>query len=75
MFLQSKEERRVTGPTKNELWFRLLFSLGGLALLIVAVMVRGISNSAALVEVVGIAGAFFGGTAIWSALKLARHRE
>ena len=75
MFLQSKEERRVTGPTKNELWFRLLFSLGGLALLIVTVMVRGISNSAALVEVVGIAGAFFGGTAIWSALKLARHRE
>ncbi len=65
----------MTGPTKNELWFRLLFSLGGLALLIVAVMVRGISNSAALVEVVGIAGAFFGGTAIWSALKLARHRE
>jgi hypothetical protein len=75
MFLPSKEERRVTGPTKNELWFRLLFSLGGLALLIVTVMVRGISNSAALVEVVGIAGAFFGGTAIWSALKLARHRE
>ena len=65
----------MTGPTKNELWFRLLFSLGGLALLIVAVMVRGISNSAALVEVVGIAGAFFGGSAIWSALKLARHRE
>lgn len=65
----------MTGPTKNELWFRLLFSLGGLALLIVAVIVRGISNSAALVEVVGIAGAFFGGTAIWSALKLARHRE
>ena len=65
----------MTGPTKNELWFRLFFSLGGLALLIVAVMVRGISNSAALVEVVGIAGAFFGGTAIWSARKLARHRE
>jgi hypothetical protein len=65
----------VTGPTRNELWFRLIFSLGGLALLAVAVMVRGISNSAALVEVVGIAGAFFGATAIWSALKLARHRD
>lgn len=65
----------MTGPTRNELWFRLTFSLGGLALLVVAVMVRGISNSAALVEVVGIAGAFFGGTAIWSALKLLRHRD
>ena len=65
----------MTGPTKNELWFRLIFSLGGLALLVVAVMVRGISNSAALVEVVGIAGTFFVGTAIWSALKLARHRD
>lgn len=65
----------MTGPTRNELWFRLIFSLCGLVLLIVAVMVRGISNSAALVEVVGIAGAFFGGTAIWSALKLARQRD
>lgn len=65
----------MTGPTRNELWFRLIFSLCGLALLVVTVMVRGISNSAALVEVVGIAGAFFGGTAIWSALKLARQRD
>lgn len=65
----------MTGPTRSELWFRLIFSLCGLALLVVAVMMRGISNSAALVEVVGIAGAFFGGTAIWSALKLARHRD
>ncbi|OSQ53137.1 hypothetical protein [Marivita geojedonensis] len=65
----------MTGPTRNELLFRLIFSLGGLALLAVAVMVRGISNSAALVEVVGIAGVFFGGTAIWAAVKLARHRD
>ena len=65
----------MTGPTRNELWFRFFFSLGGLALLIVAVIVRGISNSAALVEVVGIAGAFFGGTALWSAVKLWRNRE
>ncbi|MCR9108149.1 hypothetical protein [Marivita sp. XM-24bin2] len=60
----------MTGPTRSELWFRFLFSLAGLALLCVAVMVRGISNSAALIEVVGIAFAFFGGTAIWSAIKL-----
>jgi len=37
--------------------------------------VRGISNSAALVEVVGIAGLFFGGTAIWSAIRLWRSRN
>ena len=65
----------MTGPTRNELWFRLAFSLFGLALLGVTIMVRGIANSAALVEVVGIAGAFFGGTAIWSAMKLWRSRD
>lgn len=64
----------MNGPTRNELWFRLVFSLAGLALLIVVVLTRGISNAAALVEVVGIAGLFFGGTAIWSALKLWRSR-
>lgn len=63
----------MTGPTRGELWFRFLFSLAGLALLCVAVVVRGISNPAALIEVVGIAGAFFGGTAIWSAVKLWRN--
>lgn len=62
----------MNGPTRNELWSRLVFSLAGLALLIVVVLTRGISN--ALVEVVGIAGLFFGGTAIWSALKLWRSR-
>ncbi|MDJ0821649.1 MAG: hypothetical protein QNJ09_07565 [Paracoccaceae bacterium] len=60
----------MTGPTRGELIFRLCFSLAGLALLGVAIAVRGISNSAALVEVVGIAGAFFGGTAIWTLTKL-----
>ncbi len=65
----------MNGPTRNELWFRLVFSLAGLALLIVAVMIRGISNAAALVEVVGIAGLFFGGSAIWTARKLWRSRD
>ncbi|MFA8387320.1 MAG: hypothetical protein ACEPO2_16980 [Pelagibaca sp.] len=65
----------MTGPTRNELWFRLLFSLAGLVLLVVTIMVRGIANAAALIEVVGIAGAFFGGTAIWSALRLWHHRD
>ncbi|MCK0150358.1 hypothetical protein MWU54_10015 [Marivita sp. S6314] len=63
------------GPTRKELWFRLIFSLFGLVLLAVAVAVRGIANAAALVEVVGIAGAFFGGTAIWTAVKLRRQSD
>lgn len=65
----------MSGPTRNELWFRLAFSLFGLALLGITVAVRGVSNAAALIEVVGIAGAFFGGTAIWSAVKLWRKTD
>ena len=63
------------GPTRNELWFRLGFSLFGLAVLAVTVTVRRGSHAAALIEVVGIAGTFFGGTAVWTALKLWRSRE
>lgn len=63
------------GPTRNELWFRFAFSVFGLVMLAVTVAVRGIANAAALIEVVGIAGAFFGGTAIWSAMKLWRSRN
>ncbi len=65
----------MTGPTRNELWFRLIFSLFGLVLLGITIAVRGIANSAALVEVIGIAGAFFGGTAIWTIMKLRRKSE
>lgn len=61
-------------PTKGELLFRLGFSLFGLVMVVTVIAVRGIANSAALVEVVGIAGAFFGGTAVWSVLKLWKRR-
>jgi hypothetical protein len=61
-------------PDRGELWFRLIFSLAGLCLMVAAIAIRGIPNGPALVEVIGIAGAFFGGTAIWSALKLWRNR-
>lgn len=60
----------MTGPTRGELIFRLVFSLCGLALVVVTILVRGISNAAALIEVIGIAGTFFAGTAIWAILKL-----
>jgi hypothetical protein len=58
------------GPTKNDLKVRLLFSLGGLALLAAALFYRGLPKGPALFEVIGVAGLFFGGTAIWTIRKL-----
>lgn len=58
------------GPNRKELIFRLVFSLVGLALLGLAVVIRGIPNGPALFEVFGIAGLFFGGTAVWAIWKL-----
>jgi xanthosine utilization system XapX-like protein len=60
------------GPDRGELRFRLVFSLVGLALLGVAVAIRGIPSGPALVEVFGIAGLFFGGTAVWTIWKLTK---
>jgi xanthosine utilization system XapX-like protein len=58
------------GPSRGELKFRLAASLGGLALMVVALVYRGVPTGPAFVEVVGIAGLFFGGTAIWSGWRL-----
>ena len=58
------------GPGRGELIFRLVFSLVGLGLIVVAVAVRGWPQGPALVEVIGVAGLFFGGTAIWTVMKL-----
>jgi xanthosine utilization system XapX-like protein len=64
------------GPSRGELKFRLAASLAGLALMIVALVYRGLPAGPALVEVMGIAGLFFGGTAIWSGWRLmTRDRE
>lgn len=63
------------GPTRGELRFRLVFSLAGMALTLVALFAHGIPSAPALVEVLGIAGLFFGGTAVWSALRLMRQKE
>lgn len=57
------------GPTRGELKLRLAISVFGLAMMAVALMTRGFGGIAA-VEVVLIAGTFFGGTAIWSAWRL-----
>lgn len=58
------------GPTRSELKFRLWVSLAGLLLLVGALVFRGLPLSIAMVEVVGIAIAFFGGTFLWTLVKL-----
>jgi hypothetical protein len=60
------------GPDRSELIFRLVFSLVGLVVLAGAVAIRGIPTGPALVEVFGIAGLFFGGTALWTVWKLTK---
>ena len=62
------------GPTRGELWFRLVAGCIGLVLLTAAVTARGLPSGPALVEVVGIGGIFFGGTVGWSAWKLWKNR-
>ncbi|MBV2359739.1 hypothetical protein KUH32_08130 [Thalassococcus sp. CAU 1522] len=64
----------MKGPDRSELIFRLVFSLCGLVLLGVALAVRGIPQGPALFEVVGVAGLFFGGTAIWTIRKLMKSK-
>ncbi|MEO1551176.1 MAG: hypothetical protein AAFR93_12220 [Pseudomonadota bacterium] len=57
------------GPDRSELWFRFLFSLGGLILVVVALAIKGFSGPA-WVEAAGIGGVFFGASAAWCAWKL-----
>ncbi len=58
------------GPSRAEVKFRLWASLGGLALLAVALLVGGLPMGPAAFEIIVIAGAFFGGTLVWSIWKL-----
>ena len=58
------------GPSRQEIVFRLRVSIAGLALLVAAVLYRGMPKGPAMFEVIGIAGVFFGGTLVWSILKL-----
>ena len=59
------------GPSRGELKLRLAFSIFGLGLMVFALLTRGFGGIA-MVEVVLIAGTFFGGTAVWSAWALLR---
>ena len=63
------------GLTRGELKFRLVFSLAGFALTLAALFVHGIPSAPALVEVLGVAGLFFGGSAVWSARRLMRRDD
>jgi len=58
------------GPSRSEIKFRLYVSCAGLALLMGAILFRGLPTGPAMFEVVVIAGGFFGGTLVWSILKL-----
>jgi hypothetical protein len=62
--------RRKFDPSKSELKFRLAFGLAGLGLLLAAVAIRGIPQGPAMFETIGVAGTFFGGTAVWTVRKL-----
>jgi len=60
------------GPSRGEVWFWLVFSVLGLAMMGFALWYRGIPEGPALFEGVGLAGAFFGGTAVWTWVNLWR---
>ncbi|MFP4404780.1 hypothetical protein [Rhodosalinus sp.] len=61
------------GPSRGELRFRLIVSLAGLAMIVAAAWAR--PPGPAWLEIVGIGGVFFGGTAIWSAWQLRGRRR
>ncbi|WP_299146985.1 hypothetical protein [uncultured Tateyamaria sp.] len=60
------------GPTRNDLKFRLGFSLIGLVLVGAALAVRGLPTGPGGWEAIGLGTAFFGGTLIWTLRKLIR---
>ena len=60
------------GPGRGELQFRAVVSVLGLLLLGAALWLRGMPEGPGLVEVVGVAGLFFGGSLGVSVVKLVR---
>lgn len=63
------------GPSKGELWFRVVVSLIGLAMMCYAIFVVGLSGNIAIYEVGVAGGAFFGGTLIWSLWKISSYQK
>lgn len=64
------EKKPHFGPTRGELWFRVMVSLGGLCLVGVALVVRGLPSGPGLIEALGIPVLLFGGSIIWCGRKL-----
>jgi hypothetical protein len=60
------------GPTRTELRIRLWFSIAGLALTAGALVLHGLPSTPGGWEAVGLGTLFFGGTLVWTALKLWR---
>ncbi len=60
------------GPSRGELWFRVVVGIAGLIAVVAVTFAGGIPNSAALVEVLGIGGLFFGGTLFFAVRGLMR---
>lgn len=60
------------GPTTADLKFRLAFSVVGLALICGAIFYRGPPTGPGGWETIGIAALFFGGTFVWTLIKLIR---
>ncbi|MBL4915747.1 hypothetical protein [Szabonella alba] len=60
--------------TQGELWFRLVFLLFCLGLLAFTLWYRGLPRGVAQLELIAVAGLFFGGAAGGTALRLLRGR-
>ncbi len=60
------------GPARSELFFRLWCSVIGIGLMGLLVVLRGWPSGPAAFETIGIAGAFFGGTFIWTLRRIVR---
>jgi hypothetical protein len=63
------------GPTRCELWFWLIASLGGFGLMAVAIAVRGIPEGPAIAEVLGLGTVVFGYLGGRSVKRLIRHEH
>lgn len=64
--------RNKFGPTSGDLKFRLAFSVIGLAMTAGALVYRGLPTGPGGWEAIGLAILFFGGTLIWTIVKLVR---
>jgi len=60
------------GPTRSELKLRLGISVAGLLLMAAGLLYRGWPTGPGGWEAVGIATLFFGGTFLWTLVKLIR---